>query len=1611
MTIRNVQRSLTASAVTTITTRTTYISHILSLFTAQNLIVLVGLLTVGGSAFKWLKSQVSNYLLTKYLICQTYNAGSENKIILETYIKSICRDPYGRVRIRGEDEQTKVSAATKEEEDVLTYDKDKFDIEVAHLPPLVSKFVHSTAEAMFFHVLDPQDEPAQPQKRLGSLAETISEYIVVVSANDSTLKLFVPLMLRNALHDLWSKTVRRWLIQTLTRETYQSLVNLFVDKNKDKTNHIKLYALRSSAKRLSLFFKEAERFHRESKTKALYIHDMMFGQKFKAQPRPMSTIAIEPGSGLDLLTEDVERFWSQRKKLEKNDLPFQRVHLLHGPPGNGKSSILQALAIQYEIPYYYLDANAVTKADVLRSLLIRYTTHERCLVVIEDAESALPKPESYNDRFGGKKRRNGSDNIGSGAINPNGSGSMASQQQQSKKSSGNAADEEEDEQEDEDEEEKLSVKEFIELINGSQSPRPAGRLICLTTNTLDALPAEVLQLVNSQGNLFEFPNAGEATMKGYWKNFFQSDDWWEEFWVHYSNVWGGHVDEETGDNVRLHSAAALQKYCMRFRGKPQEASLYQNVLTFRPSSASTKDTHDVEIAAAQDPSTSTVTTGAEEQEQEQEQSVLRSIPLSRQGSHTFARQHNIPHHVASKLLNEHGREWTSASKALKAQQIKVFETNRTAIVKPLLNDEIRLSMTSSLSVLLMSFGLFGSNLLKKIMDPKTLTSVLLLLPALTASWSWYERWERNHHVNFVLEERATIGLAMAKWLERRISYMTSKFTMQPLIASHLRQGPIQSKARDFKDVVNVTSSDGPMAYCVSTKDKTASITPEFQFGKWLRLTVELPPLEDQKNGKNLCDTMEISFMMDAARRIVLRQETRQEKQLRRQLRGYKRKDQAISRSLNLCVARQENTKLRIKQVLQMALEEHAQDNLNQVIKILDVRTIEGKLANPGDEYYSQRDVFQMPGLSSEIKRLDDKSFKWPNDDAHFCRSLQMLVDDAILFDKSKEFYTLRGIPFRRSYLLSGPEASGKEYFVRYLAHRLGREICIIDFSKPAHRRISNAGLAMAVNSLGSNAILIMRHLDSLVSASEGGAGRGAATVNIRHPGMRGRRKRECVPLTYSGILNVLDGPCAHNNGLITIMTTLRFEKLKQDTRTVTALLRAGRCAKHVRFQLPTRMQVRGLFLTMFSNEKVKKDEFIENAVKKQQSSAMISENEDIVQVSDAFVVVLKEEGRKYLERRREAEMNASMEPLAKGDENEHEVEVEVEVEEKEKEKEKEKKGKEQKEQGSKKRANKSSSSNIASSPFTLPASSLSSLSCWTSVVDWDAIKGYLRPFLHKGHHDCADENRVLQFLKTQQQTRRQQLNQQIDLEMEKVDEALRLNPKRKADIAKRESSSFDAQFVYDQIVSKSTGWASLSEVEEDDETLYCKMSTLHGKLEKLNLNKVNDDQKTKPKCSHGHPLKRIVDMFSNARCDGSKANGDRCGASLQRGRPKYSCKKNGCDWDTCRNCYLREQKKLKKAAKANEKKERMEQEEKAAQAAAAQAAKAQVVIQSKETINSKAKKQSRKERTKMLSMNNGAKDGTESHVSQGELLQMLKEVHFMLKNKKVEAVSQTAQDS
>jgi len=71
------------------------------------------------------------------------------------------------------------------------------------------------------------------------------------------------------------------------------------------------------------------------------------------------------------------------------------VYLLHGPPGNGKSSFLQALAILFRIDYYYLQlASKNLNREVLRNNLKDFTLQNKCVVVLEDAESIFTKEKA-----------------------------------------------------------------------------------------------------------------------------------------------------------------------------------------------------------------------------------------------------------------------------------------------------------------------------------------------------------------------------------------------------------------------------------------------------------------------------------------------------------------------------------------------------------------------------------------------------------------------------------------------------------------------------------------------------------------------------------------------------------------------------------------------------------------------------------------------------------------------------------------------------------------------------------------------------------------------------------------------------------------------------------------------------------------------------------------------------------------------------------------------------------------------------------------------------------------------------------------------------------------
>lgn len=113
-------------------------------------------------------------------------------------------------------------------------------------------------------------------------------------------------------------------------------------------------------------------------------------------PRRMETITLGPEA--QELRSDVESFLSPaaRELFRQRLLPYQRCYLLHGPPGNGKSSVLQALSIKFELALYFLKVSkGMTKTDLERLLK---PLRNNVMICIEDAESAFPSDMEIEKR-------------------------------------------------------------------------------------------------------------------------------------------------------------------------------------------------------------------------------------------------------------------------------------------------------------------------------------------------------------------------------------------------------------------------------------------------------------------------------------------------------------------------------------------------------------------------------------------------------------------------------------------------------------------------------------------------------------------------------------------------------------------------------------------------------------------------------------------------------------------------------------------------------------------------------------------------------------------------------------------------------------------------------------------------------------------------------------------------------------------------------------------------------------------------------------------------------------------------------------------------------------
>jgi chaperone BCS1 len=161
------------------------------------------------------------------------------------------------------------------------------------------------------------------------------------------------------------------------------------------------------------------------------------------------------------------------------------------------------------------------------------------------------------------------------------------------------------------------------------------------------------------------------------------------------------------------------------------------------------------------------------------------------------------------------------------------------------------------------------------------------------------------------------------------------------------------------------------------------------------------------------------------------------------------------------------------------------------------------------------------------------------------------VDSFITKDTAR-WYAQHGIPYKRTYLLYGPPGTGKTSTIAALASHIDRHIAYLHVADP---KMTDSKLKTAMQKVPKNCVIVLEDVDALFTAD--------------------RDKLENIPLSFSGLLNALDG-IGGKDATIFVLTTNHIERLDP------ALIRPGRVDMHLQYpSVITDEQIQQMFLQFY----------------------------------------------------------------------------------------------------------------------------------------------------------------------------------------------------------------------------------------------------------------------------------------------------------------------------------------------------------------------------------------------------------------------------------------------
>ncbi|KAH7413019.1 BCS1 N terminal-domain-containing protein [Cadophora sp. MPI-SDFR-AT-0126] len=183
---------------------------------------------------------------------------------------------------------------------------------------------------------------------------------------------------------------------------------------------------------------------------------------------------------------------------------------------------------------------------------------------------------------------------------------------------------------------------------------------------------------------------------------------------------------------------------------------------------------------------------------------------------------------------------------------------------------------------------------------------------------------------------------------------------------------------------------------------------------------------------------------------------------------------------------------------------------------------------------------------------------------------------------TRRWYSNRGIPYRRGYLLYGPPGTGKSSLSFAIAGYFKLKIYIVSLNSPA---MNEENLSTLFTDLPKQCVVLLEDIDTAglthTRDAKPEVSEESKSLITRLPGASAINPAAPPPtnttgrISLSALLNILDG-VASQEGRVLIMTTNHKDKLDE------ALIRPGRVDMTVEFKLSNAQMISTIFRSIFA---------------------------------------------------------------------------------------------------------------------------------------------------------------------------------------------------------------------------------------------------------------------------------------------------------------------------------------------------------------------------------------------------------------------------------------------